>query len=289
MEEEIDLIDMIKYFASKKIWFILVGIMCIILAVIYTKKLITPEYTATAAFILTNDDLKTEADVYSYAKLPDRYFAIVNSRTVLDKVITNLKIDDIEDIEKFKENNIEIVHSPANFLVKVTVTLDNAKEAADIANEIVRVSIEEIKNTYKDEKIQILDIAQENWEPVNIELISNVLIFVLIGECAVCGYILIIYMFIKPIKMEKIKRIEEKERITKEYEIKENDFISEVNKTQKYVELLKARKELEKNIKVKEYKKVLEINDKILKYYAEEAYIAGYMDAKKSNEELVKE
>ena len=36
-------------------------------------------------------------------------------------------------------------------------------------------------------------------------------------------------------------------------------------------------------------KKVLEINDKILKCYAEEAYIAGYMDAKKSNDKLVEE
>ena len=52
--EEIDLIDMFKYYVSKKILIILVGIICVILAIVYTKFLLVPEYTATSKFILTN-------------------------------------------------------------------------------------------------------------------------------------------------------------------------------------------------------------------------------------------
>lgn len=209
MEEEIDLMDMIKYIWSKKIWIILVGIICVIIAVVYTKFLLTPEYTAKSSFILTNDNLETEADVYSYAKLPDRYFEIVNSRTVLEKVVANLKLDkeeeykNIDKLEKFKEKNIVITYSPANFLIRVAVTTDDAKESMDITNEIVKVSIEEIKAIYNDENIQILDYAKENWKPVNIELLSNIVKFVLVGEILICGYILIKYMFIDGVKKEK--------------------------------------------------------------------------------------
>ena len=210
MEEEIDLIDMVKYFWSKKILIILAACMLVILDIKYTKFLIIPEYMATATFILTKDDLETEADVYAYAKLQDRYFAIVNSRNVLDKVITNLKIDDIEDIEKFKEDNIKITHSPTNFLIQVTVTLDDAKKATDLANEIVKVSIEEIKNVYKDEDVKILDVAQENWKPVNVEWITNIVKFVIIGEIVICGYILIRYIFVQPMKKEEVKELHEK-------------------------------------------------------------------------------
>ena len=210
MEENIDLMELVKYFWSKKIWIILVGVICIILAGVYTKYLVTPEYTASATLILTNDDFKTEADVCAYTKLPDRYFAIANSRRVLDKVIANLKINDITNVEKFKENNIVITYSPVNFSITVTVTIENAKKAADIANEIINVTIEEIKNIYDDKNVQILDVAQENWKPVNVELTLNVAKFVIMGEIFACGYILIRYIFIEEMKMEKKKDLEEK-------------------------------------------------------------------------------
>lgn len=200
MEEEIDLFDMLKYFWRKKVLIICTGILFAVLAIIFTKFLLEPEYISTSSFILINDDLKTEAEVYSYAKLPDRYYAITDSMNVLNKVITNLKLDDFKDIEevmKFKEKNIEITCSPANFIISVKVTTDNAKKAADIANEIVRVSIEEIKNIYKDEQIYVLDFALENAEPVNLKLISNILKFVLVGEVFVCGYVMMYFIFVE--------------------------------------------------------------------------------------------
>ena len=192
MEEEIDLMDMIKYFWKKKIWIILIGFICIVLAIVYTKYLIKPEYTATATFILTNDNLETEADVYSYAKLPDRYYVVANSKTVLEKVIQNLKLNiDVSNLS----GNIEITHSPVNFLIKVKVNYNSAKTAADIANEIVRISIEEIKRIYNDENVQVLDAAVEDWKPININYIENIIIFSVIGEIVVCGCILLKYVF----------------------------------------------------------------------------------------------
>lgn len=196
MEEEIDVIDMIKYLWRKKIWLILVGIVSVILALIYTGVLLTPEYAATSQFILTNNELETEAEVYSYSKLPDRYFAIADSKKVMDKVIENLKID-IEDVSGFKEENVEIVHSPAKFLITINVNTDDAKKSADIANEIVKVTLEEIKNIYNDEEIKILDYAIENWEPINVDWIKNIIMFVAVGEILICAYLIYRYISVE--------------------------------------------------------------------------------------------
>lgn len=196
MEEEINLMDMIKYFWSKKRCFVIVGIICVVLAIVYSKTLIKPEYMATSSFILTNDGLKMEEEIYAYAKLPDRYYAIVNSQKVLDKAIENLKLD-IEDIFKFKEENILVYNVPASFIIKASVTTDDAKKSADIANEIIKVSIEEIKKIYGDEEIQILDIARENWEPVSDGIMIYMIKFILVGEVLVCGYVMIRYIFVE--------------------------------------------------------------------------------------------
>ena len=194
MEEEFDLIDMIKYFWNKKMRILIVGIICVLLAVIYTGFLVTPKYSATSKFILTNVKFETEGDIYAYAKLPDRYYTVAESRVVLDKVINNLKLD-VEDALEFKEKCIEIVHSPASFFITVTVNTEDAKMSANIANEIVKVTIEEIKEIYRDNDVKVLDYAIENWEPININYLENIIKFILIGEIIICGYILIIYVY----------------------------------------------------------------------------------------------
>ena len=206
MEEEIDLKDLIKCFWKKKNWIVLVGIICVIGAIIYVKILQTPLYNSTSRFILTNNNLETEADVYSYEKLPDRYFAIANSMNVFEKVIKNLKLD-IEDPIEFKEENIVITHSSANFLINISVTSDDAKKSAQIANEIVKVTIEEIKKIYNDDKIQILDYAVENWNPINIKLIGTVIKVVLIGEVITFAFIFIKYVYIDSIRNEEKKDV----------------------------------------------------------------------------------
>lgn len=289
MEDEIDLKNMIRYFWSKKIWIILAGILCVILAIIYTKYMVEPQYLAASSFILTKDNLETEAEVYSYAKLPDRYYSIVNSRTVLTKVIENLKLEGINDFPEFKEKCIKISSSPDNFLIRVTATTDNAKKSVDIANEMVKVSIEEIKRIYKDEDIKILDVARENNNPININFTENLIKFVFIGETLVCALILMLYVFVDGKQKEKLKELEEKERIDKEYTAREKEIVLIINQNQKYIDFVKERKVLEKNLKVGEYKKVSRINDEILKYYAKEAYILGYIDAKNSKEKSAEE
>ena len=193
--EEIDLTEMIKYFWKKKMWIIVVGILCVVLAVIYSKCLATPEYISTSQFILTNNKLETEAEVYSYAKLPDRYFAITDSVMVLEKVVKNLKLD-VEDIFEFKEEHVEITHSPSSFLITVTANTDDAKKSAQIANEFVKVAIEEIKKVYNDEDIKILDSAVENWNSTNINMVENVIKVVMFGEILVCGCIVIRYILV---------------------------------------------------------------------------------------------
>lgn len=286
MEEEINFIEIIKYFWNKKIWIILIGIISVVLGVIYINVSITPQYKATASFVLTNDDFETEAEVNAYSKLPDRYFVIVSSKIVMENVIENLKLD-IKDAIAFRDEHVEIKHFPENFLINVSVTMNDAKKAADIANEIVKVSLEEIKTIYGDENLKVVDEAVEDWKQINNENIAIIIKFVLVGEIVVCGFILIFYLFVEGNKKEKNKKMEEKEQISEEYLVKEKEILTKINKTKKYEDLVKKRKELEKNLTNDNYKLILEINDEILRHYAKEAYIEGYENSKSNNLELI--
>ena len=279
---------MFKYFMKRKKIMIIVCIICVLLAVVYTKFFVVPEYKAVAQFILTNDDLKTEAEVYSYATMPDRYFAITNSRSVVEKVVTNLKLK-INNIEKFKNEQINIIHSPNSFLIIVSVVTDDAKMSADIANEIVRVSIEEIKTIYNDEHIQVLDTAVENGKLEDVDVVKNILIFVCVGEIILLAYIFMSYMFFETLREEKTKGLSEKEKINEKYLKNEKELIENVKNIKEYSNLMKEKKRLEKDITKETYKKVSKINEDVIDLYMKEAYFEGYIEAKKSNEKSVEE
>ena len=93
-EMEIDLLQLF-YALKKKIWFILAAM--IIgggLAGVYSKFLITPQYSSTSMmYILSKETTLTSlADLQIGSQLTEDYKVIVNSRPVLGEVIDSLAL-----------------------------------------------------------------------------------------------------------------------------------------------------------------------------------------------------
>lgn len=190
--EEIDLKEMFLYFWKKKIWIIVAIVIFIILGVLYDNFCVTPIYASSTSLVLTKTEFENDADVTSFFKSVDRYKEVASSKKVANKVITNLKIE--MNLREFLENtNITAVPSSQTIWIEILNT--DAKKAATIANEMAKVTIEELKNIYNESNVQVLDVATPNSIAYNESSLNNMWKFVVAGVVLSLGYFLVIYMF----------------------------------------------------------------------------------------------
>ena len=110
--EEIDLKELFSLFWSKKTQIILITLIFMLLGVIYTIGFVTPKYTSSTTLLLAtsgNSSDKTNTitttDVTLNSKLVSTYSALVQSKSVLRQVISNLGININESELK---NNITV-------------------------------------------------------------------------------------------------------------------------------------------------------------------------------------
>ena len=85
-------------------------------------------------------------------------------------------------------------------IIRITVTNEDADEAAKIANEIAKVFSDKIKELYKINNINVLDQAVPDYIPSNINHTKDVIIFAFIGVVISVAYVLIANMLDTTIK-----------------------------------------------------------------------------------------
>ena len=204
--EEIDLKELIGMFLEKKFLIIFVVILFAILGVVYTTRYITPLYESSTSLVLvqTGDaenslDSITTTDITLNSKLVDAYAVVAKSKRVANKVSENLKLN--MSIDSLRQS-ITVSSASDTQNLKVSVKHENPEEACKIANEVAEVFIEEVTEIYKVKNLYILDPAEINSNPCNINLTKNVAIFAFVGAVLVAGYILLINMLDTTIKTD---------------------------------------------------------------------------------------
>lgn len=204
--EEIDLKELIGMFLEKKFLIIFVVILFAILGVVYTTRFITPLYESSTSLVLvqtgdtdTSLDSITTTDITLNSKLVDAYAVVAKSKRVANRVLENLKLDmPIDDLRE----SITISSASDTQNLKVAVKHENPEEACKIANEVAEVFIEEVTEIYKVKNLYILDPAEVNSIPCNINLAKNIVIFAFVGAILVAGYILLVNMLDTTIKTD---------------------------------------------------------------------------------------
>ena len=184
--EELDLKELFIMFWNKKAQIILVVLIFIAIGVIYTVGFTTPKYSASTSLLLagsgssgTQTNTITTTDVTLNSKLVSTYSELVKSKNVLGQVISNLNIN--ENYETLK-NNISVTNVKDTEMIKITVTTENAQNAAKIANETAKVFIEKVANDfYNINNVHIVDEAEVNTTPSNINHKKDIVIFAFIG------------------------------------------------------------------------------------------------------------
>ena len=161
MEETIDLRE---YFAiiKKRFWIIaLITVVAMVVSGVVSFFMLSPVYEAKSTLIVNTEkseetQMITEDQFTVTQKLAVTYGEIIKSRTVLEDVIGNLKLDsEYEDlVEKITVSPVKDTQ-----IISISVQDTNPKKARDIANEIPKVFEKEVKRITKANDIQVIDKA----------------------------------------------------------------------------------------------------------------------------------
>ena len=183
MEETIDLRE---YFAiiKKRFWIIaLLAIISALISGVISFFMLNPVYEAKSTLIV-NADKQAETQIVTgdqitvTQKLAVTYGEIIKSRTVLDDVIKNLKLE-----TTYESLSGQITVSPVNDtqIISISVQDTNPQKARDIANEIPKVFEKEAKRITKANDVQVIDKAPLPKNPIKPNKVMNVLIAFVLG------------------------------------------------------------------------------------------------------------
>lgn len=210
--EELDIIELL-YALKKRIKYIVIAVVIgALVGFIYSKFLVTPMYKSSTTFVLskstennvqvenTSSEAITQSDITLNSKLVSTYSEIIKSKTIAKEVINTLGLD--MTVEQFK-SNVTVTSKDDTELIEITVSNENGKIAADIANSLAEVFREKVYEVYKIDNLSIIDVAEEDTEPYNIGTVKNIVLFALVGMVLSCGIIFLIVYFDDTIKDEK--------------------------------------------------------------------------------------
>ena len=203
--EELDLKELLNMFWEKKASIISITLIFMLIGILYTILFTTPMYSSSTTLVLVASGSTvnnqagtiTTTDITMNSKLVSTYSVLIKSDNVIRQVISNLGIEINPEYLK-KHINVGSVNDTE--VIKITVSTDNAKTSAKIANEIVPVFTKLVKETYNIENVQVVDAAEVNNTPSNINHVKDVVIFVFIGLVISVAYVLIANMLDTTIK-----------------------------------------------------------------------------------------
>lgn len=208
--EEINLKELLDYFKERIMLFLIIVLTVLVLGSFYSIFLKTPMYQSSSTVILVSKNEATNlttSDVQLSKSLTTTYSEIIKSRRVMEQVIKNLSLDySYSELAK----NVSVASVNDTEIIKVSVNDPDKGVAADVANEIVKVFSAEIVVIYegKVSNVSTVDIAEESEAPYNINVVKDLVIFLLVGIVLAVAFIFIVYYFDTTIK--SADEIEEK-------------------------------------------------------------------------------
>lgn len=240
--EEIDVMQLLKMFWRKKIIIILCTIIGLVIGYAYNAFLTTPTYKATATFLLSNSvEAKnseiTTTDVTLNSKIINNYAELIKSDTILDDVISRLNVTvDKGNLKK----NISVKVKEDTEVVELSVILPEKEKATVIANKIVEVLGEKVKDFYNMENIRIVDMAKVPTSPNNIKPTKYAIIGAAVGFAFACVVILIFNMFDDTVKLESDVESKTNLKVLATFRKQSNPDTFDWNPKLDYVESFKA-------------------------------------------------
>lgn len=210
--EELDLKELFNIFWSKKTEIILITLIFMVIGVIYSYAFVTPEYKSSTTLVLATLDDEgssskssssaiTQTDLTLNSNLVSTYSELIKSKTVLREVINNLKINDINEDDL--KNDITVSSVSDTEIIEIAVANENASYAARIANEIAKVFADQVAEIYNINNVHVVDQAEVESVPYNINHIRDIVVFAFIGLVLAIVKVLLVNMLDNTVKTEQ--------------------------------------------------------------------------------------
>ena len=205
--EELDLKELFNIFWERKLEILAILIVSIIIGAVYSYFIVEPTYTSYTTLLLTkvtgdseNNESITQTDLTLNSNLVSTYSELIRSNAVLREVIEDLNIQNLN--EENLKNSIKVSAVADTEMIKITVTNRNSNYAELIANKIAEVFSKKIAEIYKINNVYVVDKAEANTVPSNINHAKDIVIFSFVGLVIAAGYVLLINMLDNTIKTE---------------------------------------------------------------------------------------
>lgn len=196
---EIDLKELFSVILNK-IWIIIiVGVLGTVIAGLYTTILVTPQYTSSSMiFILTKTtSITSMADIQLGSRLTQDYKVLITSKPVMEKVISNLKLNmsSAQLSSKISVNNQENTR-----IVTMTVTDSDPYTAKMIVDELTNVVVERVAEIMNTDEPTIIENGNIAGAPSTPNMRNNCLKGGLLGVMLSGGIIVLLFLLNDSVK-----------------------------------------------------------------------------------------
>lgn len=195
-EIEIDLLEILYVVRGRIVMIILTALVFGIASGLFTHYMITPKYSSTSSiYVLTSskDIGLSVADLQIGNSLTSDYIEMIQSRTVLEKVISNLGMED-ELTYRGLLGCVSISNPSDTRILKLTVTYDDPRIAKELVDELAKVSIVRISKMMDTKMPNIFETGRVNTNPVSPNTKKNIVIAFLAGMILAMGVVIVIHI-----------------------------------------------------------------------------------------------
>ena len=209
-EISIDVIQLLKILWKKKITIILTAIIAAVLAFCVSSFVLKPEYSSTTRIYVVNRNQSdkvglTNQDLQAGTYLVKDYKEIILSQDVLEKVISNLKLEKtVRELSK----KIQVTVPVDTRIVSITVKNAQPEEASRIANALREVAAEKIISVTRVSDVTTLEEARPALSPSSPNIRRNTLLAFLAG-----GAVMVISVLLLELLDDRVKRPEDVEEV----------------------------------------------------------------------------
>lgn len=202
-EIEIDLLEIFAVLRSRFLTILLVGVIAASLVGLGTMFLITPKYESSSEmYIMGQNSLSSSltSALTAGSQLAQDYIEIIESQSVMEKVIENLELDmTYEDLL-----NIVTLESVTNTrIVKITVISDDPYMAKEIVDEINKVATSRIVDIMGVEEPTTMEYGYLASEPCSPDLKKIIAIAGVAGILLASGVIIALHLLDDSIKTQE--------------------------------------------------------------------------------------
>ena len=209
-EITIDVVQLFKVLWKKKIAIILTAIVAAVLAFGVSSFVLKPEYSSTTRIYVVNRNQSekvglTNQDLQAGTYLVKDYKEIILSQDVLEKVISNLKLEKtVRELSK----KIQVTVPVDTRIVSITVKNAQPEEASRIANALREVAAEKIISVTRVSDVTTLEEARPALSPSSPNIRRNTLLAFLAG-----GVVMVVSILLFELLDDRVKRPEDVEEV----------------------------------------------------------------------------